>query len=564
MVGLVEYYKAGDSAYSLISSTVLPEELPIFGGFYSSGTAYYLVTGQNNPEESATVPVFRVTKYSTSWEKLGSAELKDCNTVNPFDAGSLRMDHEGKYLMIRTSHEMYQSSDGYNHQANVTIQVDTDTMEITDSYTGIMNMNYGYVSHSFNQFIKVEHNKLVTIDHGDAHPRAIVLLKYKTDISAGSFKPSYNTPCEGITALSLAGATGVNATGASVDGFELSSASYLVAVNSVVQDDTSQSRTTRNIFVSVVDKTSSAVNTQWLTNYAEGDGTTSTPQMVKLSDNRFMVLWSRSGVVYYCQIDGNGNVSGEIHSMEGSDITYGQTLEDVTLSGGSAELDSNTLVEGSYTLVDTSIQPAVSDSETTRYEILFTPNDTENYESVTGEFITITVHKALMPQDSPKEEIVVDYSYSQVGMIALPENWEWATEDWGRELTAGGPAVRATANYIGADQDNYQCVSVGVSVTRSEKYGVREDVNAPVTIVDNNELSYGETIGTLQLSNAIFGTDQVPDDNGTMEWQEVEGTLKWQNPEQVPEIGDTMAYWILPLQTVTFIWNVQAGWKSVW
>ena len=46
---------------------------------------------------------------------------------------------EGKYLVIHTSHEMYQTSDGYNHQANVTIQVDTETMTITDSFTKVMN-----------------------------------------------------------------------------------------------------------------------------------------------------------------------------------------------------------------------------------------------------------------------------------------------------------------------------------------------------------------------------------------------------------------------------------------
>ena len=58
------------------------------------------------------------------------------------------------YLFIRTSHTMYKSSDGYNHQANVTIQVDEKNMNITDSFTKIMNSAYGYVSHSFNQFIK--------------------------------------------------------------------------------------------------------------------------------------------------------------------------------------------------------------------------------------------------------------------------------------------------------------------------------------------------------------------------------------------------------------------------
>ena len=60
------------------------------------------------------------------------------------------MTHSGDHLLVRTCHEMYKSSDGNNHQSNVTIEVDMPSMTITDSYTGIMNVDYGYVSQSFN------------------------------------------------------------------------------------------------------------------------------------------------------------------------------------------------------------------------------------------------------------------------------------------------------------------------------------------------------------------------------------------------------------------------------
>lgn len=133
---IAQYY---DASYQLLKTVEIPEELPVFGGFYSNGTYYYLVTGQTNYNESADVEVYRITKYDTSWNRLGSVGLYDCNTTVPFDAGSCRMDSEGKYLVIHTSHEMYQTSDGYNHQANVTIQVDTETMTITDSFTKVMN-----------------------------------------------------------------------------------------------------------------------------------------------------------------------------------------------------------------------------------------------------------------------------------------------------------------------------------------------------------------------------------------------------------------------------------------
>ena len=61
------------------------------------------------------------------------------------------------------------------------IEVDTASMKVTDSYTDISNISQGYVSHSFNQFIDLDGNQIVAVDHGDAYPRSVVLTKYDTD-----------------------------------------------------------------------------------------------------------------------------------------------------------------------------------------------------------------------------------------------------------------------------------------------------------------------------------------------------------------------------------------------
>lgn len=310
---LVEYY---DEEYNLLSTQIVAEELPLFGGFYETDSNYFLLTGQTNTEESADVEVYRITKYDKNWNRIASTGLYDCNTTIPFDAGSARMDVCGNFLLIRTSHEMYTGSDGINHQANVTIQVDMDTMNITDSYTHVMNSAYGYVSHSFNQFIKIEDNKIVSVDHGDAHPRSIALIKYQTDVSSGKF--SSNGNCKVINVLTFPGDAGENVTGASVGGFEISDSAYLIAGNSVIQDESNLTRTTRNVFVASVDKSTDAVTMNWLTNYEEGDGTTSTPQMVEIADNTYMLLWSRDGNVYYTKVNGTGQQVGETYSLEGA------------------------------------------------------------------------------------------------------------------------------------------------------------------------------------------------------------------------------------------------------
>lgn len=309
---LIEYY---DAEYNLQKSVTIDKELPIFGGFYSNGTNYYILSGQTNSDESEDTECFRITKYDSNWNRIGSAGLYDCNTVIPFDVSSARFAEYGKYLLIRTGHEMYATVDGYNHQANVTIQLDTEAMEITDSYTGVMNTSYGYVSHSFNQFIQIEDNNIVAVDHGDTYPRSIVLIKYVTDISDGTFSPDYYTKCSTLNVLSFAGNVGQNTTGASVGGFEISDSSYLVAYNSVIQDDSALSRSTRNIYIGSVDKSTSVVTIKQITNYDEGDGTTSTPHLVRLSDGSFLLLWSRDNDVYYTKLDSYGN-NGTIYSIK--------------------------------------------------------------------------------------------------------------------------------------------------------------------------------------------------------------------------------------------------------
>lgn len=220
---LVEYY---DKNFKLLSRRTVNKELDMFGGFCQSGDYYYVLSGQTNYDESDNVEVYRITKYDKNWNRISSCGLKGANTYIPFDAGSARMTSSGRYLMIRTCHEMYKKSDGYHHQANVTIQVDMRTMKVIDSFTDVMNTEYGYVSHSFNQFIHMENGRIVAVDHGDAYPRSIVLIKYPSAIGSDGFR-EWN--CEATDVISFDGEIGDNYTGATVGGFEMSSSSYLIA-----------------------------------------------------------------------------------------------------------------------------------------------------------------------------------------------------------------------------------------------------------------------------------------------------------------------------------------------
>ena len=313
---LVEYYS---SDFEPLSTKLIDNELPIFGAFYDSGNNYYVLSGQENPKQNDSLEVFRITKYDKNWNKIKSCGLYGANTTVPFDAGSARMTHSGDHLLVRTCHEMYKSSDGNNHQSNVTIEVDMPSMTITDSYTGVMNVEYGYVSHSFNQFIKTDGNHIVALDHGDAHPRSAVLVKYNSDFTTGKFFPSYYEKGGNIDVVTYPEYTSghYNYTGAAIGGFDVSSSSYIVAQSTVDLDYINTSKT-RNVYVSAVSKDLSINKLNKITSYAEGTDSASAPQLVKINNNSFLLLWSRDTKVSCVKLNADGTVNGSIHTFEGS------------------------------------------------------------------------------------------------------------------------------------------------------------------------------------------------------------------------------------------------------
>ena len=313
---LVEYYS---SDFEPLSTKLIDNELPVFGAFYDSGNNYYVLSGQENPKQNDSLEVFRITKYDKNWNKIKSCGLYGANTTVPFDAGSARMTHSGDHLLVRTCHEMYKSSDGNNHQANVTIEVDMPSMTITDSYTGVMNVDYGYVSHSFNQFIKTDGNHIVALDHGDAHPRSAVLVKYNSDFTTGKFFPSYYEKGGNIDVVTYPEYTSghYNYTGAAIGGFDVSSSSYIVAQSTVDLDYINTSKT-RNVYVSAVSKDLSTNKLNKITSYAEGTDSASAPQLVKINNNSFLLLWARDTKVSCVKLNADGTVNGSIHTFEGS------------------------------------------------------------------------------------------------------------------------------------------------------------------------------------------------------------------------------------------------------
>ena len=82
-----------------------------------------------------------------------------------------------------------------------------------------------------------------------------------------------------------------------------------------------------------------------------------------------------------------------LSGVTASEITYGQTLGNSTLNGTAKDSATNSDVAGAFAWSDGTIEPAVSDSQTTNYGYTFTPDYTDLYKTVSGT-TTVKVNKA--------------------------------------------------------------------------------------------------------------------------------------------------------------------------
>ena len=277
-------------------------ELPLFGGFFSGSDCNYVVFGKSNPNNDDKSEVLRVVKYSKDWERQSSVSVYGANTKNPFEAGSLRMAEKNGKLYIHTCHKMYNG-----HQANMSYVITESDMKIAECNYNVLWFEKGYVSHSFNQFIQNDGTYLYRVDHGDAYPRAITLTKV-------SLSGSINTvsTCEPVS-LANTGNTGYNYTGVSVGGFELSSDKCIIAFNGVdFTKANADPNGKRNIYLSITGKDLASSKNVKLTNYGSTSNiNVSTPQLVKINNSRFLVMWEETDTSKMTMITKLASVSAD-------------------------------------------------------------------------------------------------------------------------------------------------------------------------------------------------------------------------------------------------------------
>lgn len=330
------YITTYDATLKPIETKKAPIELPSWGGFYSGSKYNFCVVGQSNKEQSSQKEVLRLIKYDKNLNRLDALSITGsmCSTTVPFNAGSLRMQEIGNKLIIHTSRERYKSSDGLNHQSQLTLIVDIDQMKLVNDL-GLFQPNH--VSHSFNQFVLKDGSKHVLLDHGDAYPRSIVL-----HAENGS---NYDE----VDLFKIPGKIGANCTGIFIGGFAMSKNHYMTAFSTIDHslataytsyEIVGLEKDQRHIMVSAVPKnnlSNGAVKQKMIMDYTGTTKTASSPYLIKLPDEHLALLWqeqdstSLNTCIRYVCLDEEGNACTPVQSLYGTlsncePVLYNDTL----------------------------------------------------------------------------------------------------------------------------------------------------------------------------------------------------------------------------------------------
>mgnify|MGYP004568109253 CR=1 FL=1 len=93
-------------------------------------------------------------------------------------------------------------------------------------------------------------------------------------------------------------------------------------------------------------------------------------------------------------------------------ITYGQKLSDSNLTGGEAKVDS-AVISGTFKWKTETIAPQVKDSNSTEYDVVFTPDETTSYETATCK-VKLTVNPKSLTDVAVEDIAAQAYTGSQI------------------------------------------------------------------------------------------------------------------------------------------------------
>ena len=291
-----------DSNFNITAQGTVPTELESFLGFYPGELYNFLLFCQSNPPGGEEV--LRVVKYDKNWNRLGTGSELVGTTIafgNGTDADYIECAEYNGYLYIHAGRAM-----NVGHQACTTLVFREGDMTETD--VAVL-FDDDYVSHAYDQQILVDREgRLVSLDLGDAFPRAMVMFQYK-GVAHGTL-PGVNT----YTVQEIAGTYEKNmtTTGCTVAGMVEAGDYYLV----VYQYDpalSSSGGTNGDLLYQFVDK-----ETLTGTSVKLADAKVNWVKVAAVDDSSGYIIWtdSRNYTKIYYAAYGNGTV-GAVRQAEG-------------------------------------------------------------------------------------------------------------------------------------------------------------------------------------------------------------------------------------------------------
>ena len=289
---IAEYY---DNSFNLTKKQTIAMELPVWGGFYDAGDVYYVVEGQNNTDGVDGTEVVRIIKYSKEWKRLGSGSVKaqegwEYEIRYPFDYGCVSFARANGKLYIATGREGYVDPNyGQGHQGMMLIAVTESDMSTK--------IEYGNFGHSFAQYLDSDGDNvyILELSEGSLETKLSRYDAARTDTDYFNAFPSGNR----FSVLDYGG----NHTSAwpirtyvSVDDLALSKDNILGVGTSIDQSqyDSVTSDTPHNIYLSVTPKNNfskEASKIVWQTDYTNGGKAFVNVKLVKVTDDRFLLMW---------------------------------------------------------------------------------------------------------------------------------------------------------------------------------------------------------------------------------------------------------------------------------
>lgn len=292
----------------MLDTTYITLDLPIYAGFYATDDFYFTVSGQSQRKnisiengnitekwlQDANLKVIQINKYDKAFKLLDSAAIRadEASITSPFQLGNVALTSHNNMLLLHTARTMFSSASGVHHQAQFTAAIDTNSMLAEVRLAGASRWAQpNNVSHSFNQFAAFDDNQAILLDHGNAFPRALVITQYD---HGNALKD------DSINIFDIPGYPGATQTGLTVGGFAISDHNYITAINSIDYQPkyhfsnsaiVGLTKEERDIVVLVTSKESSNTTQVALTDYSGTNTLGSTPKLVDLNNNTFMVMW---------------------------------------------------------------------------------------------------------------------------------------------------------------------------------------------------------------------------------------------------------------------------------